>query len=84
MLYILDIKNYDKEIDKQREDFLKYEEEKGSDISPEFKDFLNKLDIESSEIDLKSEKPLYFIQRYKYGNTNNTYSSHPLDGYNDI
>ena len=84
MLYILDIKNYDKEIDKFREDFLKYEEEKGYDISPEFKDFLSKLDIDSSEIDLNSEKPLCFIQRYKYGNVNNTYSRHPLDGYNDI
>jgi hypothetical protein len=84
MLYILDIKNYDKDIDKFKEDFLEYGEEKDYTISPEFKDFLSKLDIDSSEIDLKSKKPLCFIQRYKYGNVNNIYSSHPLDGYDDI
>ena len=84
MLYILDIKNYDKDIDKFKEGFLEYGEEKDYTISPEFKDFLTKLDIDSNEIDLKSKKPLCFIQKYKYGNVNNIYSRHPLDGYNDI
>ena len=84
MLYSLDIKNYDKEIDNFKEDFIKYGEEKGYDISPEFKDFLHKLDINSSKIDLKSIKPLNFAQTYKYGNVNKNYGRHPLDGYDDI
>ena len=84
MLYILDIKNYDKDIDTFRKDFLKYEDGEGYDISPEFKDFLSKLDIKSSQINFKSKKPLCFIQRHKYENTNNNYSRHPLAGYNDI
>jgi len=84
MLYILDIKNYDKDIDTFRKDFLEYEDREDYDISPEFKDFLSKLDIKSSQINFKSKNPLFFIQRHKYENTNNNYSRHPLAGYNDI
>ena len=85
MLYILDIKNYDKEIDKFKKDFLKYEEIKSSEVSPEFKDFLSKLDIDYSEINFKSEKKLCFIQRYKYEkNVNYNFGRHSLDGYDDI
>ena len=53
MLYILDIRNYDKEIDKFKEEFLKLGQVKGYVISPEFKDFLNQLDINESRINFE-------------------------------
>ena len=84
MLYILDIRNYDKEIDKFKEDFLKFGQVKGYDISPEFKDFLNQLDINDIRINFESKENLCFIQRYKYKNVNNNYGRHPLEGLDDI
>ena len=85
MLYILDIKNYNKEIDEFKHDFIKTGEIENYDISPELREFLSKLDIDASDINFKSEKKLCFIQRYKYAKKiNNNYGRHPLDGYNDI
>ena len=84
MLYILDIRNYDKEIDKFKEEFLKFGQVKGYGISPEFKDFLNQLDINDSRINFESKENLCFIQRYKYKNVNNNYGRHPLEDLDDI
>ena len=84
MLYILDIKNYDKEIDKFKEDFMKFGKEKGYDISPEFKNFLSQLDINVIRINFESIENLCFIQRYKYKKVNNNYGRHPSDGLDDI
>ena len=84
MLYILDIKNYEKDYINFREGFIKYGKEKGYKISPEFKVFLNQLDINSEEIRYEYNGRFSFIEMYK--NRGEFYKSgeHPLDGYNDI
>ena len=69
---------------KFKEDFMKFGQEKGYDISLEFKDFLSQLDINVIRINFESIENLSFIQRYKYKKVNNNYGRHPLDGLDDI
>ena len=83
MLYILDIKNYEKDYISFREGLVKCREEKGYKISPEFKVFLNQLDINSEEIRYEYKGRFPFIEFYKNEREFNK-SEHPLDGYNDI
>lgn len=84
VLYILDIKNYEKDYIKFREDFIKYGKMETYDISEELKTFLNQLDIDSEEIKFKPKNKSCIIGMHK--NESNFYRSraHPLDGYNDI
>ena len=83
VLYILDIKNYEKDYIKFREDFIKCGKMEAYDISEELKTFLNQLDIDSEEIRIKSKNQSYIFGMHK---SENYYRSrkHPLDGYNDI
>ena len=84
MLYILDINNYQKDMKNFKEDFLKYGQTKGYNISPEFQEFLIHLEIDSGEINFQSEKQLCFINRYKTDLGNNKYGRHPTIGYDEI
>ena len=83
ILYILDIKNYDKEIDDFRKEYLSYKEKKMYNIYPGFKDFLKELGIDSEKINFKESKRLYIFHKHK--NTNK-YGRHPINykGYDDI
>ena len=59
MLYILDIKNYDKDYNSFREEFIKYSKENGYNISIEFEKFIEKLDINLNEIYFERHKKFY-------------------------
>ena len=59
MLYILDIKNYDKDYNSFREEFIKYSKENGYNISIEFEKFIERLDINSNEIYFERHKKFY-------------------------
>lgn len=84
MLYILDIKNYQKDIDIFREDFLKCGQKKGYDITPDLKEFLGKLGIDSDRIDFNCESKLCFNKGYKNIFGNIFYGRHHMVGYDDI
>ena len=84
MLYILDIKNYDKQLDKFREDFIKWGKEKEYPISEELKTFLSKLDIDSPDIYFKNKNSNYLAESHKsFRNKKNSHNS-PMIGYDDI
>ena len=59
MLYILDIKNYDKDYNSFREEFIKYSKENGYNISIEFEKFIERLDINLNEIYFERHKKFY-------------------------
>ena len=84
MIYILDIKNYEKDYISFREGFIKCGKEKGYKISAEFKKFLNQLDINSDKLGLESNSGFCLIEMHT--NKSEFYRSgeHPMDGYNDI
>ena len=86
MLYILDIKNYDKEIDDFRKEYISYKDTKIYPISPDFKDFLKQLGIDSEKINFKETKRLCTIHKHKNTNRNTKYGRHPINykGYDDI
>jgi hypothetical protein len=86
MLYILDIKNYDKEIDDFRKEYISYKDTKIYPISPDFKDFLKQLGIDSEKINFKETKRLCIIHKHKNINQNTKYGRHPINykGYDDI
>ena len=56
MIYLLDIKNYDKEIDDFRKEYISYKDTKIYLISPDFKDFSNNLVLIQKKIILKKQK----------------------------
>ena len=84
ILYILDIKNYEKDYIKFQEDFIKCGKMEAYYISEELKTFLKQLDIDPEEIKFKSKNQSCIIGMHK--SESNFYRSreHPLDGYNDI
>lgn len=84
MLYILDIKNYEKDYINFRKGFIKCGEMKGYEISAELKTFLNQLGIDSKNISFKSNSSFCIIEMHK--NESGFYRSgeHPMEGYNDI
>ena len=84
MIYILDIKNYEKDYISFREGFIKCGKEKGYKISAEFKKFLNQLDINSDKLGLENNSGFCLIEMHT--NKSEFYRSgeHPMDGYNDI
>ena len=84
MLYILDIKNYNKSIDEFREDFIKCGKNKGYDIYPEYSEFLLKLGVDSKDIDFNYDIKLCFLQRHKNIDGVNGYGRHPAIGYDEI
>lgn len=86
MLYILDIKNYAKEIDDFRKEYINYKDTKIYTISPDFKDFLKQLGIDSEKINFKETKRLCIIHKHKNTNRNTKYGRHPINykGNDDI
>ena len=84
MLYILDIKNYEKDLDKFKEDYIEYGNKKGYSISQEFKSFLSKLDINSDNINFNSKNSNCSFHMHKGSNKTKNYHRFPMLGYDDI
>ena len=84
MLYILDIKNYEKDYLEFREEFIKCGLKKGYKISEEFKILLKQLDINSDKISFESNINFNAIKSYKNIRGNIKSVKHPIDIYNDI
>ena len=83
MLYILDIKNYQKDLDTFREEFKLYKENQSYPVDEILKKFLLQLKIDIEKINL-NDKRLYIIKRQKTNNVK--YNMHPINykGYDDI
>lgn len=83
MLYILDIKNYNKNLDTFREEFKLYKEKQSYPVDELLKSFLLQLKIDIEKINLNN-KHLYIIKRQK--NNFVKYNMHPINykGYDDI
>ena len=84
MLYILDIKNYEKDYINFRNGFIKCGEMKGYEISEEFKIFLSQLDIDSKNITFESNSSFCLIEMHKNETGFYRIGKHPMEGYNDI
>ena len=84
MLYILDIKNYEKDYINFRNGFIKCGEMKGYEISEEFKIFLSQLDIDSKNITFESNSSFCLIEMHKNESGFYRNGKHPMEGYNDI
>ena len=84
MLYILDIKNYEKDYINFRNGFIKCGEMKGYEISEEFKIFLTQLDIDSKNITFESNSSFCLIEMHKNESGFYRNGKHPMEGYNDI
>ena len=65
MIYLLDIKNYDKEIDDFRKEYISYKDTKIYLISPDFKDFSNNLVLIQKKIILKKQKDYVLYKNIK-------------------
>ena len=84
MLYIIDIKNYEKDFINFRKGFIKCGEMKGYEISEEFKIFLSQLDIDSKNITFESNSSFCLIEMHKKESGFYRDGKHPMEGYNDI
>ena len=83
MLYILDIKNYNKNLDAFREEFKLYKEKEPYPVDELLNSFLLQLKIDIEKINL-NDKHLYKIKRQKSNNVK--YNMHPINykGLDDI
>ena len=84
MLYIIDIKNYEKDFINFRKGFIKCGEMKGYEISEEFKIFLSQLDIDSKNITFEFYSSFCLIEMHKNESGFYRDGKHPMEGYNDI